>query len=172
MSIMASRSNLSVLTQSHKAVAAKKRAKKEQIKEIVFDDDARRYVHTCNHAFLKKMRTMFVRFFAFALYLCFFHLRALNALTRVIGAVTDCDHFSICSEFLTGFHKRKVEKKDALKKRAIDREKQERLETRREACCCCIPHPCSSLLIDRNLIIWTCSNDVCWPNRLPPTRLK
>lgn len=42
---MSFRSNLSVLTQSHKAIAAKKRAKKEQIKEVVFDDDARRYVH-------------------------------------------------------------------------------------------------------------------------------
>lgn len=37
------RSNLAVLTQSHKAIAAKKRAKREQIKEIVFDDDARRW---------------------------------------------------------------------------------------------------------------------------------
>jgi hypothetical protein len=95
---------------------------------------------TSTHATVRffLMRTLFVRFFAFALYLCFFHLRALNTLTRVIGAVTDCDRFSICSEFLTGFHKRKVEKKDALKKRAIEREKQERLETRREACCCCV----------------------------------
>lgn len=42
---MSFRSNLSVLTQSHKAIAAKKRAKKDQIKEVVFDDDARRYVH-------------------------------------------------------------------------------------------------------------------------------
>lgn len=37
-------SNLAVLTKSHKIVAAKRRAKKEQIKEIVFDDAARRYV--------------------------------------------------------------------------------------------------------------------------------
>ncbi len=36
-------SNLAVLTQSHTAVAAKKRAKREQIKEILFDDNARRY---------------------------------------------------------------------------------------------------------------------------------
>ena len=35
-------SNLAVLTQSHTAVAAKKRAKREQIKEILFDDNARR----------------------------------------------------------------------------------------------------------------------------------
>lgn len=34
--------NLAVLTQSHKAIAAKKKAKREQIKEILFDDDARR----------------------------------------------------------------------------------------------------------------------------------
>ncbi|KAG5353757.1 hypothetical protein C0989_002540 [Termitomyces sp. Mn162] len=33
--------NLTILTQSHKVIAAKKKAKREQIKEIVFDDDAR-----------------------------------------------------------------------------------------------------------------------------------
>ena len=37
-------SNLSVLTKSHNIVAAKKKAKREQIKEVVFDDAARRYV--------------------------------------------------------------------------------------------------------------------------------
>jgi hypothetical protein len=37
-------SNLAVLTQSHKAIAAKRRAKKEQIKEIIFDEDARRHL--------------------------------------------------------------------------------------------------------------------------------
>jgi hypothetical protein len=36
------RNNLAALTQSHNAIAAKKRAKREQIKEILFDDDARR----------------------------------------------------------------------------------------------------------------------------------
>jgi len=36
-------SNLAILTQSHRAVAAKKREKRNQIKEIVFDEDARRY---------------------------------------------------------------------------------------------------------------------------------
>jgi hypothetical protein len=36
-------SNIAVLTQSHRAVAAKKREKRNQIKEIVFDEDARRY---------------------------------------------------------------------------------------------------------------------------------
>ncbi|CAL1707443.1 unnamed protein product [Somion occarium] len=70
-------SNLSVLTKSHKIIASKKRARREQIKEVVFDDDARR-------------------------------------------------------EFLTGFHKRKVEKKENAKKKAQEREKQERLEARRE----------------------------------------
>ena len=38
-------SNLAVLTKSHNIIASKKRAKKEQIKEIVFDDAARRYAH-------------------------------------------------------------------------------------------------------------------------------
>jgi len=65
------------LTKSHKILAAKRRAKREQIKEVVFDDEARR-------------------------------------------------------EFLTGFHKRKVQKKEAAKKKAQDREKQERLDARRE----------------------------------------
>jgi hypothetical protein len=35
-------SNLAVLTRSHNAIAAKKRAKRDQIKEIIFDDEARR----------------------------------------------------------------------------------------------------------------------------------
>ncbi|KAI0940523.1 hypothetical protein AcW1_003696 [Taiwanofungus camphoratus] len=70
-------SNLAVLTSSHRIVAAKKRARREQIKEIVFDDAAR-------------------------------------------------------SEFLTGFHKRKLAKKEAARKKAQEREKQERLDARRE----------------------------------------
>lgn len=70
-------SNIAILTQSHRVIAAKKRDKRSQIKEIVFDDDARR-------------------------------------------------------EFLTGFHKRKVAKKEEAIKKAKLREKQERLDTRRE----------------------------------------
>ncbi|KAF8557581.1 hypothetical protein OG21DRAFT_1538413 [Imleria badia] len=69
--------NLASLTTSHSAIAAKKRAKRAQIKEIVFDDEARR-------------------------------------------------------SFLTGFHKRKVARREQAKKKAQLREKQERLETRRE----------------------------------------
>ncbi|KAJ8076551.1 hypothetical protein PM082_000974 [Marasmius tenuissimus] len=69
--------NLHVLTQSHTLVASKKRAKRNQVKEVLFDEDARR-------------------------------------------------------EFLTGFHKRKVAKAEAARKKAAEREKQERLETRRE----------------------------------------
>ncbi|KAI0093383.1 hypothetical protein BDY19DRAFT_883064 [Irpex rosettiformis] len=72
-----SQSNLAALTKSHSIVAAKKRARKEQIKEVVFDEAARR-------------------------------------------------------EYLTGFHKRKVEKTEAKKKAAIERDKQQRLEARRE----------------------------------------
>ncbi|KAI0818480.1 nucleolar protein 12-domain-containing protein [Trametes gibbosa] len=70
-------SNLSSLTKSHTIVAAKKKAKREQIKEVLFDDSARR-------------------------------------------------------EFLTGFHKRKLQKKENAKNKALEREKQERLEARRE----------------------------------------
>ncbi|KAF8161192.1 nucleolar protein 12-domain-containing protein [Crassisporium funariophilum] len=69
--------NFTVLTQSHKAIAAKKKAKREQIKEITFDDEARR-------------------------------------------------------EFLTGFHKRKLAKAEAARSKAKEREKQDRLEARRE----------------------------------------
>ncbi|KAI9569741.1 nucleolar protein 12-domain-containing protein, partial [Boletus coccyginus] len=69
--------NITLLTRSHSAIAAKKRAKHAQIKEIVFDDEARR-------------------------------------------------------SFLTGFHKRKVARREQAKKKAQLREKQERLETRRE----------------------------------------
>ncbi|KAG1751654.1 nucleolar protein 12-domain-containing protein [Suillus paluster] len=70
-------SNIAILTQSHRVVAAKKREKRNQIKEVLFDEDARR-------------------------------------------------------EFLTGFHKRKVAKKEEAIKKAKLREKQERLDTRRE----------------------------------------
>ncbi|GBE81542.1 nucleolar protein 12-domain-containing protein [Sparassis latifolia] len=70
-------SNLKILTKSHIIVAAKKRAKREQVKEVVFDDEARR-------------------------------------------------------EFLTGFHKRKLQKKEDAKKKAQEREKKVRLEARRE----------------------------------------
>lgn len=75
--VMEHTTNLAILTQSHKAIAAKRRKKNSQIKELVFDEDARR-------------------------------------------------------EFLTGFHKRKLAKKEEAKKRAILREKQQRLEWRRE----------------------------------------
>jgi hypothetical protein len=38
-------------------------------------------------------------------------------------------------EFLTGFHKRKLAKAEAARKKATEREKQERLEARREVSC-------------------------------------
>jgi ribosomal RNA-processing protein 17 len=38
-------SNIALLTKSHRAIASKKRARKEQVKEVVFDDDARRYAN-------------------------------------------------------------------------------------------------------------------------------
>ncbi|KAF8842994.1 hypothetical protein BDN67DRAFT_995249 [Paxillus ammoniavirescens] len=41
--------NLAVLTQSHKAIAAKRHSKKDQIKEISFDEDARREFLTGFH---------------------------------------------------------------------------------------------------------------------------
>jgi len=41
---MFSQNNVAVLTQSHRAIAAKKRAKKDQVKEVLFDEEARRCV--------------------------------------------------------------------------------------------------------------------------------
>ena len=38
-------SNLQILTQAHTAVAAKKRASRQQLKEVVFDEEARLSVH-------------------------------------------------------------------------------------------------------------------------------
>lgn len=70
-------SNSAVLSHSHSVIRAKKRARQEQIKEVVFDDDARR-------------------------------------------------------EFLTGFHKRKLQRTEEKRKKAQERDKQQRLEARRE----------------------------------------
>lgn len=41
---------------------------------------------------------------------------------------------TIHRDFLTGFHKRKLAKADAARKKAQEREKQERLEARRDVC--------------------------------------
>ncbi|PPQ63470.1 hypothetical protein CVT24_005127 [Panaeolus cyanescens] len=70
-------SNYHLLTKSHNLIAAKKKAKRDQVKEVLFDDEARR-------------------------------------------------------EFLTGFHKRKLAKAEAARNKAKEREKQERLQLRRE----------------------------------------
>ncbi|KIM69191.1 hypothetical protein SCLCIDRAFT_1208616 [Scleroderma citrinum Foug A] len=43
------RTNVAVLTQSHAAIAAKKRKKNGQVKEVIFDDDARREYLTGFH---------------------------------------------------------------------------------------------------------------------------
>ncbi|KZW00294.1 hypothetical protein EXIGLDRAFT_604662 [Exidia glandulosa HHB12029] len=75
---MASASTSSILSHSHAVLKSKRRAKQNQIKEIVFDDDARK-------------------------------------------------------EFLTGFHKRKLQRTEEKKSKAIAREKQQRLETRKES---------------------------------------
>ncbi|EKM81050.1 hypothetical protein AGABI1DRAFT_105883 [Agaricus bisporus var. burnettii JB137-S8] len=69
--------NLASLTRSHTILAAKKRSRRQQIPEIVFDDSKRR-------------------------------------------------------DFLTGFHKRKLAKADAARKRAQERDKQLQAEARRE----------------------------------------
>lgn len=43
-------------------------------------------------------------------------------------------------EFLTGFHKRKLAKAEAARKKAAEREKQDRLEARREVSCALVNH--------------------------------
>lgn len=89
-------SNLSVLTRSHTVVAAKKRFKRTEVKEVLFDEDARR----------QAIRTAVCT----------------RALTFIV----------IPREFLTGFHKRKLEKKEVAKTKALAREKLQRQEARRE----------------------------------------
>ena len=89
-------SNIAALTKARRIVAAKKKFKREQIKEVVFDDDARRYVPSL----------------------------LLNGLTE-----GSRDHRR---DFLTGFHKRKLQKKEAAKKKAQERERQERSDARRQ----------------------------------------
>jgi ribosomal RNA-processing protein 17 len=42
--------NLARLTRAHDAVAAKRRAKRHQLAEVVFDDDARRSVLLLSHS--------------------------------------------------------------------------------------------------------------------------
>ncbi|KAG8852278.1 hypothetical protein FRB91_006718 [Serendipita sp. 411] len=70
-------SNVAVLTRENQVWASKKKQKKEQVKEILFDDTARR-------------------------------------------------------EYLTGFRKRKLARQEAGKARAMEKERQARLEERRE----------------------------------------
>ncbi|KAF8590968.1 hypothetical protein K439DRAFT_1627394 [Ramaria rubella] len=72
-----STSNSSLLTRSHAVYSAKKRARKAQIQEVVFDDDARR-------------------------------------------------------EYLTGFRKRNLLKKETKRKNAQERERLEKLELRKQ----------------------------------------
>ncbi|KAG9082042.1 hypothetical protein FRC06_005272 [Ceratobasidium sp. 370] len=77
-------SNAALLTRQSKAWAHKKRARQAQVKEIVFDEEARRQVY------------------------------------RILG------------DYLTGFQKRNAEKKKAAKAKAVEREKAEHLEERRQ----------------------------------------
>jgi ribosomal RNA-processing protein 17 len=98
-------SNIQLLTHAHKIVKAKKRQKREQVKAVVFDEDARR---------------------------CAF-IRSFSSFLIIIAL---CPSFS--REFLTGFHKRKLAKKEEGKKKAQAREKQQRLEARREVRMFCL----------------------------------
>lgn len=90
--------NIAFLTQSHKAIAAKKKVKLNQIKEVIFDDEARRWA---------------------------------NSIPILFSAL-----IFLLSEFLTGFHKRKLAKTQAARSKAKEREKKERLEARREVLLC------------------------------------
>jgi ribosomal RNA-processing protein 17 len=88
--------NLSSLTVGHRASAYKKRAKREQVKEILFDDEARRHTHKHElHIYMGLIQTSY-------------------------------------RDYLTGFRKRNLLKKEASKKRREEREKLERQELRRE----------------------------------------
>lgn len=51
---------------------------------------------------------------------------------RILASVYLYQCWALYRDFLTGFHKRNVEKREIAKKKAIEREKQERLSTRRE----------------------------------------
>lgn len=58
---MAQDNNITTLTRSHSAIAAKKRAKHAQIKQVVFDDEARRYVPLlpCDRTLLARHQILF-----------------------------------------------------------------------------------------------------------------
>jgi hypothetical protein len=67
---------------------------------------------------------------------------------------------TLAREFLTGFHKRKVAKAETARKKAQEREKQDRLEARREVVVFLIPFYLS-------LISLLCSNAEHFANRPP-----
>ena len=106
-------SNIATLTQSSKVSAAKRRAKRNEVKEVLFDDEVRRYATPWS--WKPGLR------------------------------------LNVCREFLTGFHKRKKAKADAARQRAKEREKQEKLEERREVCSAwLIEHIIVSLALGRS----------------------
>lgn len=88
-------STSTILSHSQTVYRAKKRAKQNQIKEVVFDDDARTFV-------------------------------------LVPRTPSYTQYSRIDSEFLTGFHKRKLQRTEEKRNKAIERDKQQRLEARRE----------------------------------------
>lgn len=97
-------SNVTVLTQQRAAWAVKKKKKQDQKAEILFDDDARRFV--------------------FSLSLCV----SLSPTPEP-------------REYLTGFRKRNIIKKEARVTKAKERERLERLELRQEVRFHLLSHP-------------------------------
>lgn len=96
--LMTITSNLHQLTTSHRVVQYKKREKRNQIKQVIFDEDGRRSP--------------------------VFDPASYNFLT-----------FAWTRDFLTGFHKRKVARTEAARAKAKEKEKAERLESRRQVRC-------------------------------------
>lgn len=86
--------NIDVLTRSHSVLKAKRRAKKNQIESVLFDEQSRLYVSSFTGA----------------------HQGADRAL----------------SDFLTGFQKRNTQKREAARAKAKAREREERLQSRKE----------------------------------------
>ena len=98
-----SSSNIKVLTQSHAVAAKKRKAKRDEIQKITFDDEARRCV-----------------------------IQSHSSLLRGRGSTWNAPVHEIRREFLTGFRKRKQQRTEEKKAKRVEREKQERLEMRRQ----------------------------------------
>jgi len=99
-----SSSTIAVLTRSHGVAAKKRIAKRNELQEVVFDDEARQCVIRC---YSSPCQCGAVAYY--------------NAPRR-----------ELYREFLTGFRKRKQQRTEEKRAKRQEREKQERLEARRQ----------------------------------------